>query len=211
MQTPPRPLAAAGAGAGPASGAAAGAGAGSGGRPRAAGAGRAAAGAGAGRARGPGAAAGAAGGAGSPAPAREGPAAGAGGPGEGLAGRPLLSALRSVTPARVASACDLHCGLTRAWTAARRRGRSGGGCAEPAHARRWPAGQGLGRPHTKGSRAPRPPPASILSFLDHVHGGRPRRSAAHSAVHPAPNLCGGAGQASGAVPTRCCFFLTSAS
>lgn len=87
----------------------------------------------------------------------------------------------------------------------------GGGCTEPAHARRWPAGQGLGRPHTKGSRAPRPPPASILSFLDHVHGGRPRRSAAHSAVHPAPNLCGGAGQASGAVPTRCCFFLTSAS
>lgn len=87
----------------------------------------------------------------------------------------------------------------------------GGGCAESAHARRWPAGQGLGRPHTKGSRAPRPAPASILSFLDHVHGGRPRRSAAHSAVHPAPNLCGGAGQASGAVPTRCCFFLTSAS
>lgn len=111
-QTPPRPLAAAGAGAGPASGAAAGAGAGSGGRPRAAGAGRAAAGAGAGRARGPGAAAGAAGGAGGPAPAREGPAAGAGGPGEGLAGRAFLSALRSVTPARVASACDLHCGLT---------------------------------------------------------------------------------------------------
>lgn len=171
MQTPPRPLAAAGAGAGPASGAAAGAGAGSGGRPRAAGAGRAAAGAGAGRARGPGAAAGAAGGAGGLAPAREGPAAGAGGPGEGLAGRPLLSALRSVTPARVASACDLHCGLTRAWTAARRRGRSGGRVRRARPCQAVASGAGAGAPAHEGVEG------SAASSCLHplLPGPRPRR------------------------------------